>query len=464
MAMLGLTRGTDNDPLARAISPPKKEPSTHKEARILAEKQAKMISDQIDEELKKERVAERKGTRALKVLILGQSESGKSTLLKNFQLMCKPRAFGAERASWRAVIQLNIVRSIHLILDALSAPGTASPRIPAELMKVKQRLSPLLQVEDTLTRKLNPTGSDEVEATRLVPARLGLKDGPKEVAVHSASGWKSAFSRLMNTGRDSIDTLNDVDWNDPNEPGAVLHRCSEDMTKLWQDPVVHQILEKRNLRIQELAGFFLDSLDRVTAPRYMPTDDDILRARLKTLGVSEHRFTMNSSSISRDWRVYDVGGQRSLRAAWIPFFDDVDAIIFLAPISCFDQVLEEDPKVNRLEDSFNLWSSIVQNPLLRQTNLILFMNKIDIMRQKLANGVMLKDYVISYQDRPNDFENASAYLMKKFGGILKQKSPVSRVFYGHLTSVTDPKSTSYIISNIRDVLMRQNLAKTSLIV
>ena len=57
----------------------------------------------------------------------------------------------------------------------------------------------------------------------------------------------------------------------------------------------------------------------------------------------------------------------SLTAAWAPYFDDMDAIIFLAPIrwvfqvanskdspplssylSCFDQVLEEDHRVNRL--------------------------------------------------------------------------------------------------------------------
>ena len=37
-----------------------------------------------------------------------------------------------------------------------------------------------------------------------------------------------------------------------------------------------------------------------------------------------------------------------MAAAWIPFFDDMDAIIFLAPLSPFDQVLEEDPSVGRL--------------------------------------------------------------------------------------------------------------------
>jgi len=41
--------------------------------------------------------------------------------------------------------------------------------------------------------------------------------------------------------------------------------------------------------------------------------DDILRARLKTLGVSEHRFNLNAGNmVSRDWRVFDVGGARSL--------------------------------------------------------------------------------------------------------------------------------------------------------
>ena len=38
----------------------------------------------------------------------------------------------------------------------------------------------------------------------------------------------------------------------------------------------------------------------------------------------------------------------SVLAAWVPFFDDMNAIIFLAPISCFDQVLMEDNSVNRL--------------------------------------------------------------------------------------------------------------------
>ena len=47
-------------------------------------------------------------------------------------------------------------------------------------------------------------------------------------------------------------------------------------------------------------------------------------------------------------------------AAWVPFFDDMDAIIFLAPISCFDQVLAEDNTVNRLVRFFSSPSNFVR--------------------------------------------------------------------------------------------------------
>lgn len=50
--------------------------------------------------------------------------------------------------------------------------------------------------------------------------------------------------------------------------------------------------------------------------------DDILRARLKTVGVTEFRFDINKSellgkfgpgaSLSSGWHVYDVGGHRSM--------------------------------------------------------------------------------------------------------------------------------------------------------
>jgi len=51
----------------------------------------------------------------------GQSESGKSTTIKNFQLQYAPQSFWAERETWKPVIHLNLVRSVRRIHNALSS-------------------------------------------------------------------------------------------------------------------------------------------------------------------------------------------------------------------------------------------------------------------------------------------------------------------------------------------------------
>lgn len=84
-------------------------------------------------------------------------------------------------------------------------------------------------------------------------------------------------------------------------------------------------------------------------------------------------------------------------------------------MSCFDQVLEEDETVNRIEDSVLLWKAVVANPLLAKTNLVLFLNKCDILKHKLASGIRFAQYVLSYGDRPNDFESVSKCALSRLG-------------------------------------------------
>lgn len=66
--------------------------------------------------------------------------------------------------------------------------------------------------------------------------------------------------------------------------------------------------------------------------------DDILHARIQTMGVAEHVFDVNIHGKSVAWHLYDVGGARGQRHTWVPYFDDANAIIFVAPVSAFDQV------------------------------------------------------------------------------------------------------------------------------
>ncbi|KAJ3867957.1 guanine nucleotide binding protein, alpha subunit [Lentinula novae-zelandiae] len=466
----------DEDPLTLAIAPPPNETPTQRNQRLAEEKKAKEISDSIDEEINAQRLAEKKEN-PVKVLLLGmlsdviscQSESGKTTTLKNFQLINSPKAFKAERASWRAVIQLNVARSIRIIIDAMTRAQQASspnsplapdslddisilesenelPTLTAEHLKLKMRLSPLLQVEESLWRRLSPSSAFESQTSHLASiTNVPHSTRPKEVYVQSSMAWKSTFSRLLSTStRSSVDSDPGIDFDDPKDPGVILNNCAEDMIKLWHDPTIRNLLNVLRIRLEDTPGFFLDDLERITELRYVPSDDDILKARLKTMGVSEHRFVLKTGNmVSRDWRVFDVGGARN----------SVDAIIFLAPLSCFDQSLVEDPSVNRLEDSILLWRSIVSNQLLQKTELILFLNKCDILEAKLESGIPFSKWVISYGDRPNTFEGTSKYMKKKFGTIHKHNSPTPRTFYCHFTSVTVMK----------DLIVRKSLTDSHML-
>ena len=93
-----------------------------------------------------------------------------------------------------------------------------------------------------------------------------------------------------------------------------------------------------NLTFIHLLSSFLDDLDRLGAKDYQPTEQDILRTRVKTTGIVEVHFSFKNLN----FKLFDVGGQRSERKKWIHCFEDVTAIIFCVAMSEYDQVLHED--------------------------------------------------------------------------------------------------------------------------
>ncbi|KAF9457920.1 guanine nucleotide binding protein, alpha subunit [Collybia nuda] len=562
-------RQTD-DPLDEVLRPPPDETPEQRDLRLAREEHANQISLAIDADIKAERHARRK-KRIVRLLLLGQSESGKSTTLRQFQRLYTPTAFREERVLWRAVIQLNIVRSIRIILDTLSSttsqvsPRTSpfsSPRSRARsisrtrpplapidipplpssdfsnqefapngngetshfgdnrgefggesdgeydsdgpasrsnpssatlnnspLEALKSRLLPLRHIEALLIAKLVPPNEDE--ATHLVgphtypPGQAQYNPGgnsfrTQEIFVRPGAAWKGAMSKARvnypsyngsdephptpDTGRPT--SAGNTGLETPDEPQEVLNQCRKDMMLLWNDEVVREILKRKKVRLEELPGFFLNDLERVTALNYMPNDDDVLKARLKTVGVSEYKFEMEVTAgrdSGTEWRIVDVGGSRSQVTTWAPFFDDVDAIIFLAPISGFDQVLLEDRSVNRLEDSVLLWKAVCSNKLLANVDLVLFLNKCDILESKLKSGIKLSRYVRSYGDRENDLDSVSKYLRGKFSAIHREYSPNPRKFYAFCTSVTDTATTAGIIASVRDMVIRQHLKQSKLL-
>ena len=68
------------------------------------------------------------------------------------------------------------------------------------------------------------------------------------------------------------------------------------------------------------ARFFFDQIDRLSAPGYVPTERDALTVRQRTSGIVELEFTF----MEHNYRLIDVGGQRSERKKWIHCVRDSD--------------------------------------------------------------------------------------------------------------------------------------------
>jgi guanine nucleotide-binding protein subunit alpha len=64
------------DPLTLVTLPNEDETPEQQQARELAEAQAKKVSEDIDDQIRQDRVAFKRRQKAMKVLVLGQSESG----------------------------------------------------------------------------------------------------------------------------------------------------------------------------------------------------------------------------------------------------------------------------------------------------------------------------------------------------------------------------------------------------
>jgi guanine nucleotide-binding protein G(i) subunit alpha len=214
----------------------------------------------------------------------------------------------------------------------------------------------------------------------------------------------------------------------------------------------HNIVNEIELFVLFPFSYF-DSIDRLLMKDYLPTDQDILRARVKTTGITEMKFNVGDLV----YRMFDVGGQRSERKKWIHCFENVMAIIFLVAVSAYDQVLIEDESINRMEEALVLFNSICNSKWFVQTSIILFLNKIDIFKEKIKTSPVSK-YFPDYNGGSN-YDEAIKYFSNRFTSLNQSKEKKVYVYY---TCGTDTGQLKFIMSAVKDIVTRQNLEQFGL--
>ncbi|RVE47710.1 hypothetical protein evm_007599 [Chilo suppressalis] len=221
------------------------------------------------------------------------------------------------------------------------------------------------------------------------------------------------------------------------------------MKRLWADSGVQECFGRSNeYQLNDSAKYFLDDLDRLGARDYQPTEQDILRTRVKTTGIVEVHFSFKNLN----FKLFDVGGQRSERKKWIHCFEDVTAIIFCVAMSEYDQVLHEDETTNRMQESLKLFDSICNNKWFTDTSIILFLNKKDLFEEKIRKSpltICFPEYTGA-----QEYGEAAAYIQAQFEA--KNKSTTKEI-YCHMTCATDTNNIQFVFDAVTDVIIANNL-------
>ncbi|KAK3725743.1 hypothetical protein RRG08_012825 [Elysia crispata] len=194
--------------------------------------------------------------------------------------------------------------------------------------------------------------------------------------------------------------------------------------KLWSDCGVQKCYDRSHeYQLIDCAKYFLDKIGEIRSLNYAPSDQDILRCRAITTSIQHIEFDVPDAGQSVKFRVYDVGGQQGERKKWIQVFDNVVAILYLGDTSCFDQTLREDTSKSRLIESLEIFEQVWNNSksrliesleifeqvwnnrFLRPVSILLFLNKIDILAEKIAKGRSIKDLLAQHPGVFPDYDS-----------------------------------------------------------
>jgi len=94
----------------------------------------------------------------------------------------------------------------------------------------------------------------------------------------------------------------------PDLPTDVARAIEE----LWEDGGVRDCYQRSNeFQLHDSAPYFFAAIRRLAVPNYLPTEEDVLRCRVKTTGISEMTYTVGDRTFK-----YAAGSRLRKRPRW----------------------------------------------------------------------------------------------------------------------------------------------------
>lgn len=245
------------------------------------------------------------------------------------------------------------------------------------------------------------------------------------------------------------------DWGlseEGNAPALLPADHAKLITVLWEDMAAQECwLRANEFNLPDSTDYYLSAADRLSQQPYLPTQEDVLQLRIPTRSATVYDFHDRNYT----FRITDVGGQRGERRRWIRLFDEVNAIIFLAALSEYDQTWSKDEEdgMNRLELSIKLFKETLNYPGFSNTSIILFLNKTDVLQKKIMTSDLCR-YFPDYTGPRGDTRAATDYIRNRF---MMNMNARQRDFFSHETCATDTKKTRFVFAAVRESILWNNI-------
>jgi len=337
----------------------------------------KSLNKSIEDKIQAQRKEEKE---AVKVLLLGAGECGKSTILKQMKIINAAGFSEDEENEARELVFKNTLDSIQTLIMACK-----DLQIPWE------------------------------------------NDGSQELA-----------DKLM-----AVDSSANIPLN-----------IASDIKTVWGDEACKKAKKRENeFHLLDSAKYFLEKVEEYFVPDFKPSVQDVLRTRLTTTGIIETEFTIDSMI----FKMYDVGGQRGERKKWIHCFDDVTAIMFIASLSEYNQVLAEDRTRNRLVESLDLFEGIANLPWFESASIILFLNKNDLFEDKVTKydiGIWHPDY-----DGGLNYDAGLSFIQEEY---FDRNENEDKTLYCHVTDATNTENVAFVWKATTAIILEQKMNSSGL--
>eukprot|EP00485_Elphidium_margaritaceum_P004238 CAMPEP_0202695696 /NCGR_PEP_ID=MMETSP1385-20130828/9233_1 /ASSEMBLY_ACC=CAM_ASM_000861 /TAXON_ID=933848 /ORGANISM="Elphidium margaritaceum" /LENGTH=366 /DNA_ID=CAMNT_0049351769 /DNA_START=102 /DNA_END=1202 /DNA_ORIENTATION=- len=233
----------------------------------------------------------------------------------------------------------------------------------------------------------------------------------------------------------------------------------QDFVKLWEDPGIKETMKYHNqFQLIDTAEYLFDHMQHYWTDDYVPTFADLIHSRQRTTGVNKIRFELpdKQGAVEEVYEIFDVGGQKNERRKWMHFFDNTAAIIFVAALSGYNQLLWEDNRNNRMREAIGLFRGIVNLDVFSQSHAIMFLNKSDLFDRKVGIH-SVKEHFKDF-DGKEEKEPIIEFFKQKFRDQVRERRDTpKKVIHFHVTCATDSDCVQKMFESCRTIIIRQEL-------